>query len=128
MESFQDLHDSISASLVSTVRTASRISAEDIGFLRTSRPAVSSSLDKQNARLVSLAERLLRCSSAGTPRIRLSDAEGVEGNWRSIVDVIDGLLERVDSCLDEFNGLVKRMSPNERAQVCQICVGLVLQN
>jgi len=128
MESFQDLHDSISASLVSTVRVASRISAEDIGFLRTSRPAATSGLDEQTARLVSLAERLLRCSSSSTPRIRLSNADGVEGNWRSIVDVIDGLLERVDSCLDEFNGLVKRMSPNERAQVRQICVIWALQN
>lgn len=117
MDSIQELQDAISASLVRTTRTATKISAEDIGFYRTSRPSSIASLDAQNARLLSLAEKLLRSSSADKTRLKLPNSESIDGKWRNIVDVVDGLLERVDSCLDEFNGLVKRMSPTERAQV-----------
>lgn len=42
---------------------------------------------------------------------RLKDVEALDTEWRGIVDVVDGLLERADVCLDEFSGAVRRMKP-----------------
>lgn len=115
-QAFDDTRDAITAGLVSTTRTASRIAAEDVGFHRSSNPAIGSALDEQNERLLNLAAKLLRCSTDANPP-SLSEVDDIEVNWRSIVDVVDSLLEKVDTCLDEFTGLVKRMTPPTGAQV-----------
>ena len=45
------------------------------------------------------------------------DLENVEDNWRAVVDVVDSLLERGDTALDEFTGAVRRLGPGAEAQV-----------
>ena len=47
----------------------------------------------------------------------LKDVEGIENNWWAVVDVVDSLLERADTALDEFTGAVKRLSPAADVQV-----------
>ena len=42
---------------------------------------------------------------------RLRDVEALDTEWRGVVDVVDGLLERADVCLDEFSGAVRRLKP-----------------
>jgi len=114
---FSSVRDSITQSLVSITKSATRIAAEDVDFHRSSDPAIGSALDEQNGRLLALAEKLLGCSTNAVPP-SLSEVDDIEVNWRSIVDVVDSLLEKVDTCLDEFTGLVKRMTPTDGAQVC----------
>ena len=114
MDTFSALQSAVSASLVSTTRTVSAISAEDLPFHRSLTPALATSLDRQNARLLALASRLLGTATANTEAARpprISDIESVEGNWGAVVDVVDSLLERADTALDEFTGAVKRLSP-----------------
>ena len=60
-----------------------------------------------------------------TPVPRLRDMEALETEWRGVVDVVDGLLERADVCLDEFSGAVRRLKPGglgrdgqQQQQVC----------
>jgi len=112
---FTSLQSSITSALVSTTRTASQLANEDLPFHRSLEPSLGTTLDRQNARLLNLAERLLGAATANTetvrPAPRLSDIEAVEGNWRAVVDVVDSLLERADTALDEFTGAVKRLSP-----------------
>ncbi|APA14304.1 hypothetical protein SS1G_11882 [Sclerotinia sclerotiorum 1980 UF-70] len=107
---FQSLQDEVQAALVSTIKTAGYISTEDLGFHRSLNPEVGSALDEQNARLLALANDLLK--SAGTVsglRVPiLEDADDVDNNWRSVVDVVDSLLEKTDTCLDEYTGIIKR--------------------
>jgi len=116
METFGDfkgLQEAVQQSLVATTRTASQISAEDLGFHRSLDPSVATALDKQNARLLALAERLLG-NAAGSSEIvrpRLPDLDAIDGGWRGIVDVVDSLLEKADISLDEYTGAVKRLSP-----------------
>ena len=38
----------------------------------------------------------------------LEDVDDVDNNWRGVVDVIDSLLEKTDTCLDEYTGVRKR--------------------
>lgn len=122
MEAFSDfksLQESIQSSLVATTRSATQISSEDLGFHRSLDPSLATVLDKQNARLLALAERLLGNAASNTEivRPRLPDQDAVDGGWRGIVDVVDSLLEKADISLDEYTGAVKRLSP-AREQVC----------
>ncbi|KXL43744.1 MAG: hypothetical protein FE78DRAFT_81504 [Acidomyces sp. 'richmondensis'] len=117
---FAALQSSITSALVSTTRTASQLAAEDVSFHCSLDATLGRSIDQQNARLLSLAERLLGAASshAGSlsSPLRLTDMDSVDGNWRAIVDVVDSLLERADTALDEFTGAVKRMSTPETEQ------------
>lgn len=120
MDSFKTLQDEISKALVSTTRSASRISGADITFQRSLNPEVGSQLDAQNARLLHLAQRLLENAAASSDAVgpKLPDVEAIDANWRGVVDVIDSLLEKADTSLDEYTGVVKRLSPaGEQAAV-----------
>ena len=122
MDDFVALQSSITSSLISTTRSASALAAEDLPFHRTLNSEVGPSLDRQNARLLGLATRLVGAAEADAASVRpplsLRDIEDVEGNWRAVVDVVDSLLERADTALDEFTGAVRRLSPGAEAQVC----------
>lgn len=112
-QDFKSLQEKVQASLLSATRTVNRIASEDLGFQRTAHPSTGDRLDEQSARLLSLSSDLLRSAGKATdqkPVGTLEDAEDVEIQWRAIVDVVDGLLEKADICLDEYTGLVKRKS------------------
>ncbi|KAF1956510.1 hypothetical protein CC80DRAFT_59277 [Byssothecium circinans] len=113
MDSFKTLQDSISAALVSTTRSSTRISGADIAFQRSLDPDVGTALDAQNARLLQLAQRLLENAAASSDAVgpKLPDVDAIDANWRGVVDVIDSLLEKADTSLDEYTGVVKRLSP-----------------
>lgn len=114
MEDFNSLEANIKSALVSTVRSANSLASEDVQFHRSLDAKVGPALDKQNARLLALAERLMGAATSNTETVRpprLRDVETVEGNWRAVVDVVDSLLERADTALDEFTGAVKTLSP-----------------
>ncbi|RDA90545.1 hypothetical protein CP533_5684 [Ophiocordyceps camponoti-saundersi (nom. inval.)] len=100
----------IQKSLVSVVKTVNRLAAEDLPFLRTVNPDTATQLDENVSRTLSLSTRLLqaaaRACNAKTPK--LDDAEDIEMKWQSIVDVVDSVLEKADTALDEYTGLIKR--------------------
>lgn len=115
---FQNLQSDVTKNLIAFTRTATQISAEDLGFHRSLDPTIAASLDAQNARLLSLAGRLLSGATTDSEAVgstlSLQDAEDLrnaEGSWRSVVDVVDSLLEKADTSLDEYTGVVKRLSP-----------------
>lgn len=113
---FQSVHDSITSALVSMTRSTTQVCAEDVAFYRSLDRSVASTVDQQQATLLSLAERLLRNATAGTDTEspRLPDIEALDQAWRGVVDVLDGLLERADTCLDEFGGLVRKGERDEQ--------------
>lgn len=110
---FKSFQDKVTSSLVGVTKTAGQISAEDLSFHRSSSGKLSKSLDAQNARLLQLTSKLLKAATKDTqvapPKLR--NQEDVEDKWRNTVDVIDDLLEKSDACLDEFTGVIKRLSP-----------------
>ncbi|KAK7707565.1 exosome nuclease subunit [Diaporthe eres] len=112
-QDFKSLQEKIQASLVSTTKAVQRIASEDLGFQRTVNPSTGDRLEEQSTRLLSLSSDLLKSAAVATSQKNvgeLEDAEDVDIQWRGIVDVIDGLLEKADICLDEYTGLVKRKS------------------
>ncbi|KAK5173134.1 exosome nuclease subunit [Saxophila tyrrhenica] len=117
---FSSLQSSVSAALVATTRSASSLANEDLPFHRSLDSSLATELDRQNARLLGLATGLLGAATATSDTVRpppsLKDVEGIENNWRAVVDVVDSLLERADTALDEFTGAVKRLSPARDAK------------
>jgi exosome complex exonuclease RRP6 len=104
------LQDAVSKVLVATTRTAGQLSAEDLGFHRTMDPLMGVALDRTTKRLFKLSKALIKTSQVSSvdDALSLQDADDVETNWRAMVDGIDSLLERADTCLDEYTGLIKK--------------------
>ncbi|EOD51783.1 putative exosome complex exonuclease protein [Neofusicoccum parvum UCRNP2] len=115
MDEFQAFQKTVQDALVHTTRSATTLCAEDLGFHRSLDPKLGTALDRENARLLSLAERLLGSAVAGSEVVgpKLADHDAVDANWRAVVDVVDSLLERADTSLDEFTGIVKRLTPSK---------------
>ncbi|OAP58849.1 hypothetical protein AYL99_06146 [Fonsecaea erecta] len=105
-KSFQNL---VQASLIDVTRSATQVSNQDLGFHRSSSDKISRALDRQNAHLLRLTNKLLKAATQDTSLKppTLQNQDSVEDNWRGIVDVVDGLLEKADSSLDEFSGIFK---------------------
>ena len=116
---FKDTKDGISSALIDTTRTAGKISNEDLAFHRSSNPSVISLLEQQNTRLLQLARRLTRTATSGTEvgAPQLFDVDSVEDNWKGIVDIFDNLLEKADACLDEYTGVIRRLSPTQEEKI-----------
>ena len=111
---FKSFQDKVQQSLVSVTKTSGQLSSEDLSFHRSSSGKLSKSLDAQNAQLLQLTNKLLKAATRDTQITppKLHNQEEVEDKWRSTVDVIDDLLEKSDACLDEFTGIIKRLSPS----------------
>jgi exosome complex exonuclease RRP6 len=109
-QDFKSLQDKVQSALVAAIKSANGVAREDLSFLRTVDPTVSSKLDENSSRLLRLAQSLLESAGKfhGQQAPSLEDADDVDISWRSIVDVVDTLLEKADTCLDEYTGLVKR--------------------
>ena len=111
---FKAFQEKVQTSLVNVTKAAGQLSAEDLSFHRSSSGKLSKSLDAQNARLLQLTNKLLKAAAKDTPipPPKLRNQDDVEDKWRDTVDVIDDLLEKSDACLDEFRGIIKRLSPS----------------
>lgn len=111
---FKSLQEGVQKSLVSATRSVNRIAAEDLAFQRAVNPDVAKQLDDKTTRLLALSTRLMQSASraCGVRKApKLEDAEDVDVQWRQIVDVVDSVLEKADTALDEYTGLVKRKDP-----------------
>ncbi|BDD56806.1 exosome nuclease subunit [Monascus purpureus] len=115
---FVSFHDQLTSKLVQTTRTVGQLASEDLNFYRTSNSEISESLDEQSGRIISLTSSILKAATARTDVKApvLENEESIEDNWRGVVDVIDALLEKADACLDEFTGIIKRLSPSQQEQ------------
>lgn len=112
---FSPFQEQLQSALVEIIRTSNQLSNEGADFHRNSNTQVSNSLDEQSGRILSLTSSMLKAATAGTevkpPSLRNPDS--IDDNWHGVVDVIDGLLERADACLDEFTGVIKKLSPSQ---------------
>ena len=117
-QDFAATQQAIQSSLVTTIRSTTAISAEDVGFHRSSDPQIGKLIDEQTVRILALAQKLLHnaSSAANAARLGFKDVEDIDANWRGVVDSVDSLLERADTCLDEFSGLRKQQDASSRDQ------------
>lgn len=113
---FNASQQDISTALINTIRVATRIAAEDVTFHRSSSSTFENSINSQTVRLLSLVEQLLHRAIPNF-QARLVSLDSVDTTWPVIVDAVDGLLERSDTCLDEINGRFRRHFEDRPAHV-----------
>ncbi|KAI1505103.1 ribonuclease H-like domain-containing protein [Biscogniauxia marginata] len=109
-QDFKSIQEKIQSALIAATQSTNKIAAEDLSFQRTSNPAVEEELDETSSRLLSLTSSLLKSASKNTDikAPELEDADDVDVHWSRIVDVVDTLLEKADTSLDEYTGAIKR--------------------
>ncbi|KAK4124489.1 hypothetical protein N657DRAFT_617732 [Parathielavia appendiculata] len=109
-QELKNLRDAVQSALVSVTRAVNTLANEDLQFQRTVHPTVATRLDQNTGRLLQLASGVLKSAGKFTAQRepRLDDVDDVEIQWKGVVDVIDTLLEKSDTCLDEYTGLIKR--------------------
>lgn len=121
MEDFNAIRPNTQSALVSATRSAASLANEDLPFHRSLSSSLASRLDRQNARLLALASDLLSSATAPSDSVRaapsLKDLDSIDSNWRGVIDVVDSLLERADTALDEYTGAVRRLTPDAEVQV-----------
>lgn len=110
---FSTFQNEASAALVDVTKTAVGLAAEDLPFHRSFDSAFASSLDQCSTTTLGLINSLLRNATAGTDldTPKLGDVEDIETNWNDVVEVVDFLLEKADTCLDEYTGAIKQKNP-----------------
>ncbi|KXJ90193.1 ribonuclease H-like domain-containing protein [Microdochium bolleyi] len=117
-QDFKAFQEKVQAALVAATRFANQIAAEDLSFQKTSNPAVEEQLTETSERLLTLASSLLKSASRKTDlrAPNLEDADDIDVHWTRVVDIVDNLLEKADTCLDDYTGLIKRNNaPTEDA-------------
>lgn len=116
-QDFKSLQEGVQKPLLSVVKAANRIAAQDLSFQRTISSEAAQQLDDVSARLLKISTKLLEsaASACGVKGVKLDDVEDVEMKWQGIVDVVDSVLEKADTALDEYTGLIKRRDPTENA-------------
>ncbi len=109
-QDFKSLQEKVQSALVAATKTVNTLANQDLQFQRTVNPTVANRLDRQSECLLQLSTGLLKTASTATnQRFPLIDeADDIDIGWKGIVDVIDSLLEKADTCLDEYTGLLKR--------------------
>jgi hypothetical protein len=117
---FKPLRDAVQSTLVSVTRAVNTLANEDLQFQRTVHPSVATRLDQNTDRLLKLASGILKSAGTFTAQreVQLEDVDDVEIQWKGVVDVIDTLLEKSDTCLDEYTGLIKRKDAPTAESVC----------
>lgn len=125
MEDFKPFQDKVQSALLSATRSVNTLANEDLSFQRTVNPSVRNDLDDKTARLLSLSNDLLKSAGGSRGAVSLEDMDDVDMSWKSIVDTIDSLLEKADTCLDEYTGLIKRKdaptSETVRLSTAEMC-------
>ncbi|KAF9872770.1 exosome complex exonuclease [Colletotrichum karsti] len=109
-QDFKSLQDKVQSALVASTKSVNRISAEDLAFQRAVNPGVGDDLDAKTERLLELSTRLLKSAAGvcGLNAPKLEDADDIDMRWRGIVDVVDSILEKADTSIDEYTGALKR--------------------
>ncbi|KAJ1976871.1 exosome nuclease subunit [Dimargaris cristalligena] len=98
---FQDFSKTLFSRLVQLTKLANNVPTRDISFYRNVDPSFASQLDDCSSGLLKLSNRLVAFSANESVTV-LQNVDQVNNHYHLVVDVMDGLLERVDAALDEL--------------------------
>ncbi|KAF8475629.1 ribonuclease H-like domain-containing protein [Kalaharituber pfeilii] len=110
---FSTFQDEAFTALKDTTKAAAGLAAEDLSFHRSFDSQFASSLDRCSSAMLGLINSLLRNATVGMDldAPKLNDVEDIDTHWKDVVEVVDFLLEKADTCLDEYTGAIKQKNP-----------------
>ncbi|ORZ19396.1 ribonuclease H-like domain-containing protein [Absidia repens] len=107
---FKGYQASLFKALTSATNASNAIPVEDLGFLRTLDRTFAKDLDLSSDALLKVANNLTgHCAKdIGLESTqKTNDIDDVNDRFSGVIDVIDGLFERADVCMDEMTGKLK---------------------
>lgn len=130
IDDFKAFQEELSSALLAVTKTTAELASEDLGFQRSLNREVGPALDEQSERILGLANALLKsAASVADLRVpRIEEVEDVDNDWRGVVDVVDSLLEKADTALYEYTGVIKRMDNSAIETVRQTFMRSYVQN
>eukprot|EP01117_Protostelium_nocturnum_P017732 TRINITY_DN7271_c0_g1_i1.p1 TRINITY_DN7271_c0_g1~~TRINITY_DN7271_c0_g1_i1.p1 ORF type:complete len:832 (-),score=300.13 TRINITY_DN7271_c0_g1_i1:114-2579(-) len=116
-EGFEAFSQKFLGQLVSTIKVANRFPSEnDFDFLSNSSPLFKNRSLELSCRILRVSQEIIRHQSDGKGPILLDylpqEFDGDSEQYEIVSDVVDGILERVDTWVDEVNGV-----KNNRANI-----------
>ncbi|KIJ62703.1 hypothetical protein HYDPIDRAFT_41834 [Hydnomerulius pinastri MD-312] len=103
---FPTYSDTLQAAALNTTRLAATSLPSDLSFHRSIHSNLAPDIDAFSARVLGLTNRLIRLAGGKISTIE-EEEDVVDGFVRTIVDSMEGMLERTDSALDEYLGRKK---------------------
>lgn len=91
------------AALMSVIRTASQLAAQDINFFETMDSSLASSSRETSSKLLDLVNRISSAVSIDDEELdKLQSLEDVNTKWKDFSGLLDKLFEKVDASIDEM--------------------------
>ncbi|EDO17433.1 hypothetical protein Kpol_1037p29 [Vanderwaltozyma polyspora DSM 70294] len=95
----EDINKELLSSVVSTVRAASSLAAQDVDFYRNLDKEISTSLNESSKEITNMINTLLLSINENNEELE-SGKEGLEQYWKDFSNVMDNLFEKSDRSLD----------------------------
>ncbi|KAI9496799.1 ribonuclease H-like domain-containing protein [Zychaea mexicana] len=119
---FKEFQQSFFKALVSATAASNAIPVNDVGYLRSLDRQFAKDLDTCGSRLLKTSNQLLQHCSAdtGVEASTYEDVDDVNERYGGVVDVVDGLLEKADVCLDEMLGRTGKGNDQIKQQAAEV--------
>ncbi|TPX70598.1 hypothetical protein SpCBS45565_g01630 [Spizellomyces sp. 'palustris'] len=115
-DNFEAYQNSLFAALTQVTKATNFLKANELTFYKSLSPNFDERLTKTGDNLLGLCNDLLAHAAAGSTIggdrfSSFEDVEDVVDHYDTVVDTVDNLLEKADTCLDEVTGRIKRNAP-----------------
>lgn len=112
-------YDEVLSSAMETVRAATALAAQDVGFIRSLDQNLMLEIEHCGSNLLFLAKRLLMSISLEAQTISFGSAELQSPHWwKYVTEYLDSCFERVDTSLDE----IRRQSSRHISQISALSI------
>ncbi|EMG47768.1 RRP6 Exosome complex exonuclease RRP6 [Candida maltosa Xu316] len=103
----QDVFKDIIPKLMSTIRAASSLAAQDVNFIKAVDHELGDEIDQQGRRLLDISNDLLRASVSDTndfePVVFGKEEISTESAWKPVSNILDSIFDRIDSNFVQAN-------------------------
>ncbi|KAI3406390.2 RRP6 [Candida oxycetoniae] len=103
----EDIFQDVLPKLMSTIRAASALGAQDVNFLKSVDADIGAEIDTRGVEMLSVVNGLLRCASSQINQIEPLEfgKENItsDSSWKPIGNIIDSIFEKIDYTFDQVS-------------------------
>ncbi|KAI9094381.1 ribonuclease H-like domain-containing protein, partial [Phlyctochytrium arcticum] len=119
VEDFDGFQSSLFSALAQLARASQPLKPADLSFYKSLSPTFTQRLQSSSDKLLGVCNRVFNhAAAAGTSSsstkeaANFQDSDDLVDDFDLVVDVVDSLLEKADTCMDEVTGRIKKNAPD----------------